>query len=139
MNRSLAVIAISLLILSTGTGFPEDPVSRIRISDSTAFEVYAFYDSQGLADHYGARIYTPICEGSKCYAVEIDMIWDLTGASLVGRNAVNRAGQQLGPAFRSGGPAPAFRWGFLGCGGLDGNPRAPAIRRFAFEILSKGI
>jgi hypothetical protein len=79
MNRSLAVIAISLLILSTGTGFPEDPVSRIRISDSTAFEVYAFYDSQGLADHYGARIYTPICEGSKCYAVEIDMIWDLTG------------------------------------------------------------
>jgi len=80
MIRSIGVIAAFLLFLSTSPKFPEDPITRISISDSTDFEVFALYDSLGLLDLYGARVYTPICEGNRCYAVEIDLYWDLTGS-----------------------------------------------------------
>ena len=79
MTRSLAAIAGLWVFLTAETQVAENPLTRISLSDSTTFAVYAMYDSLGLADVYGARVYTPICEGNKCYAVEMDMFWDLTG------------------------------------------------------------
>lgn len=82
MTRFFATIAVPLLFLLTNSKVPGDPVTYIPISDSLGFEVAASYDSAGLLDLYGARVYTPICEGGKCYAVEIDLYWDLSGRFL---------------------------------------------------------
>jgi hypothetical protein len=79
MTRFFGTIAVSILFLLTNSKVPGDPVTFVPISDSIGFEVRASYDSQGLLNLYGARVYTPVCEGGKCYAVEIDLYWDLSG------------------------------------------------------------
>lgn len=79
MTRSIAAIVIPFLLLFTNSTIPEEPITCIPLSDSLGFEVYASYDSLGSLDLYGARVNTPICEGGKCYAVEIDLYWDVSG------------------------------------------------------------
>lgn len=79
MTRFIGAIAVPFIFLLTNSKIPEDPITYISISDSLGFEVNAYLDSLGLVDQYGARVYTPICEGGKCYAVEIDLYWDLSG------------------------------------------------------------
>ncbi len=48
-------------------------------ADSLDIEIERLFDETGLPDGYKARVFTPICEEDKCYAVEIDFYWDLIG------------------------------------------------------------
>ncbi|MFC2112451.1 hypothetical protein ACFLTA_04210 [Bacteroidota bacterium] len=70
-----------MLFVSPGTSY-ENPVTRFTASDSVTIEFTAYYDSQGLLENYGSRVYTPVCEGDKCYAIEIDFYWDFIGRFL---------------------------------------------------------
>lgn len=54
-------------------------VTGILPTDSIEIDLQPVLDEKGLLDGYQARIFTPICEEDKCYAVEIDFFWDLMG------------------------------------------------------------
>lgn len=60
----------------------EHPFTTFNISDSILIEAHASLDHVGLIDAYTARIFTPVCEGKKCYAVELDFHWDPIGRFL---------------------------------------------------------
>lgn len=78
---TLLLYHILFTLLSTGRDQApgEEAQTAFFISDSIRIGAQASFDSKGLIDAYEARIFTPICEGKKCYAVEMDFHWDLIG------------------------------------------------------------
>lgn len=72
-------IFLILSFIWSSTISPEEPATHIIVSDSVKIEIHAYDDGKGLPYKYGARIYTPVCEGNKCYAIEIDIYWDCIG------------------------------------------------------------
>lgn len=75
----LSHILFSLFAVGFYQDGSEKGVTRFTVSDSISIEIYAHYDNHGLPDLYGTRTFTPVCEGKKCYAIEIDFYWDLLG------------------------------------------------------------
>lgn len=69
-------------IMGMASGPVLHKVSRQAASDSLSIELRPQLDSLGLLDIYGARVSTPVCEGSKCYTIEIKFYWDLIGRFL---------------------------------------------------------
>ncbi len=55
------------------------PATCFFVADSILTNVRAMYDQQGLPELYHARIFTPVCEVDKCYAIELELYWDLIG------------------------------------------------------------
>ena len=57
----------------------DPPAFEFLTQDSVEVAVYPLYDSEKRLDQYQARIFTPICEDTICYSVELDFYWDLLG------------------------------------------------------------
>lgn len=57
----------------------DQTVTSIIVADSVNIEIKALYDSDGLLNTYSARIFTPVCEVDKCYAIEAYFYWDAIG------------------------------------------------------------
>ncbi len=82
MISLIGYIFILVLYLSGQEKSHENPVTLFNVTESISAEVYACIDTLGLLEHFRARIYTPICEGTTCYPVELDVYWDLMGRFL---------------------------------------------------------
>ena len=52
------------------------------VADSSETVFYLHTDGNGLPDHYRSNVFTPVCEGTKCYAIEVLLYWDLAGRFL---------------------------------------------------------
>ncbi len=72
-------IGILMGIIGTATVADRSPGSYQVVSDSLVIEVQPHLDSLGLLEFYRAKVSTPVCEGSKCYTIEINFYWDLIG------------------------------------------------------------
>ncbi len=79
MKYLLGSILVSMMVIGTNLVSDDIPITSFTASDSVNIEVEAHYDSLGLLEIYSARISTPVCEGSKCYTIEIDFYWDCIG------------------------------------------------------------
>lgn len=75
----LGFILLFTLILGTKPLSEYTPLSDDPDRDSAKIEIQAQYDSLNILDSYSAHISTPVCEGSKCYTIEIIFHWDLIG------------------------------------------------------------
>lgn len=78
--KHLPGFILIFLVVTGASRFPADKSSRFNsASDSLKIQLQVKYDSLNLLDSYSAHISTPVCEGSKCYTVEINFHWDLIG------------------------------------------------------------
>lgn len=79
MKYLLGSILVYMVVIGT-TRVPDDnPINDFVASDTLKIEVQIYYDSLGLLDIYSGRVTTPVCEGNKCYTIEIDFYWDIIG------------------------------------------------------------
>ena len=67
-------IGILVGIIGTASVTEKSPGSYHAVSDSLIIEVQSHFDSLGLLEIYSGRVSTPVCEGSKCYTIEINFI-----------------------------------------------------------------
>lgn len=58
------------------------PATYITVADSVHIEIKTLLDSLGILDAYSARVFTPVCEVDKCYAIEVYFYWDAIGRFL---------------------------------------------------------
>jgi hypothetical protein len=72
-------IGILLGIIGSSSVADRSAGSYQAVSDSLIIELQPHLDSLGLLEIYSGRVSTPVCEGSKCYTVEIIFYWDLIG------------------------------------------------------------
>lgn len=79
MIRILAIIALSFIALQQNTGTHSRPAARFFVADSILTDVVALYDTNGMLQQYQARVFTPVCEVDKCYAIELELYWDPIG------------------------------------------------------------
>ena len=79
MKLLVGSIGILLGIIGSASVADRSPGSYHAVSDSLIIELQSHLDSLGLLEIYSARVSTPVCEGSKCYTVEIIFYWDLIG------------------------------------------------------------
>ena len=79
MKYLLGSIFVYLLVFGTSRVPDDKPENFNSASDSLKIQLQVKNDSLGLLDGYMGRISTPVCEGSKCYTIEINFYWDLIG------------------------------------------------------------
>ncbi len=79
MIRSIGLIIISIVFISSNRKSHKHPSLYFVVADSINISVSEIYDSLDLLESYTARIATLVCEVDKCYAIEIDFYWDLIG------------------------------------------------------------
>jgi hypothetical protein len=79
MLRLVALISLTLFSLQEGTRMGNEPAASFFVADSLKTEVIAQYDQQGVLQQYHARVFTPVCEVDKCYAIELNIYWDPIG------------------------------------------------------------
>lgn len=79
MKLVLWHILICLFSFGSHQGGCEEWPANFTVADFINIPIKGYYDSLGLIDLYGARVYTPVCEGKKCYSIEIDLYWDVLG------------------------------------------------------------
>jgi hypothetical protein len=72
-------IGILVWIIGTASVADRSPGSYQAVSDSLIIELQPHFDSLGLLEIYCGKVSTPVCEGSKCYTIEILFYWDLIG------------------------------------------------------------
>ena len=79
MIRTIGFILVSIIFIESISISHENPLTHFTVSDSVNIEVNAYDDSLGLLESYSASVFTPVCEGDKCYAIEIIFYWDFIG------------------------------------------------------------
>ena len=79
MKLLVGIIGILVGIIGTASFADRSPSSHYAVSDTLIIELQPHFDSLGLLEIYSGRVSTPVCEGSKCYTVEINFYWDLIG------------------------------------------------------------
>ena len=72
-------IGFLLGIMGMTSAADPSPGSHQAVSDSLIIQLQSHLDSQGLLEIYSGRVSTPVCEGSKCYTIQILFYWDLIG------------------------------------------------------------
>jgi len=75
----LGFILIYLVVTGTSRVPDDQPGNFNSAADSLKIQVQVKNDSLHLLDGYMGHISTPVCEGSKCYTIEINFYWDLIG------------------------------------------------------------
>ena len=75
------MLSMILHLLLSGFRFSQnqEPAFRFLTKDSVEVEVFGMFDAENTIEGYSARVFTPICEDSVCYAVELDFYWDVLG------------------------------------------------------------
>lgn len=79
MIRAIVLVIITTCFIAQKTRTLDDPIAHITVSDSLTIDLKSQYDSLGILDKYVARVFTPVCEVDKCYAIQVDFYWDVTG------------------------------------------------------------
>lgn len=79
MKHLPGFIFVCLLVVGTSRVPKDQPGNFNSASDSLKIQLQVKNDSLNLLDAYMGRISTPVCEGSKCYTIEISFHWDLIG------------------------------------------------------------
>jgi len=79
MIRVFVFVLISTLFFEINSKTNDTPITHFTVADTIQTGVNAIYDSIGLLNSYTARVFTPVCEVDKCYAIEINFYWDLIG------------------------------------------------------------
>ena len=67
------------MIICSQSKFDDQAACSIDVADTIQTAIYVKLDSLGIPECYHARIFTPVCETERCYAIEIDFYWDLIG------------------------------------------------------------
>ena len=78
MRTIIYGIVFTMLFGSKGH-ITDSPVTSFFVSDTLEIELYTIYDSLGVPDKYMACVESPVCEIDKCYAIELQVYWDLIG------------------------------------------------------------
>ncbi len=79
MIRAIVLVIITACFIALKTRTHDDPIAYFTVSDSLKIDLKSQYDSLGILDKYMARVFTPVCEVDKCYAIQVDFYWDVTG------------------------------------------------------------
>lgn len=79
MIRAIVLVIITACFIALKTRTHDDPIAQFVVADSIKIDLEAIYDSLGMVDQYHARVFTPVCEVDKCYAIEADFYWDAVG------------------------------------------------------------
>jgi hypothetical protein len=79
MIRAIVLVVITACFIALKTRTHDHPITQFTVADSIKIDVQAIYDSLGILDKYHARVFTPVCEVDKCYAIEADFYWDAVG------------------------------------------------------------
>lgn len=69
----------SVLLIGLGDQGKRTPAAKIFVADTIPALIYPVFDGNGILEQYKASIFTPVCEVERCYAIEIDLYWDLIG------------------------------------------------------------
>ncbi len=75
----LFCVLISVYFLVGPSKIPDHPATSFIVADTILTQIYLKTDDQGIPDRYRARIFTPVCETERCYAIELDLQWNLIG------------------------------------------------------------
>jgi hypothetical protein len=79
MIRVIVLVVITACFIALKTRTHDHPIAQFVVADSIKIDLEAIYDSLGMVDQYHARVFTPVCEVDKCYAIEADFYWDAVG------------------------------------------------------------
>jgi hypothetical protein len=79
MIRLLLILLFGIFLFGSDEKYQERPISTFVVADTISASLHVKRDSAGLPDGYEARIFTPVCETERCYAIEIILHWDLIG------------------------------------------------------------
>jgi hypothetical protein len=79
MIRAIVLVVITACFIALKTRTHDHPITQFTVADSIKIDVQPIYDSLGILDQYHARVFTPVCEVDKCYAIEADFYWDAVG------------------------------------------------------------
>lgn len=79
MRTPLACLLILIHCVSYTQSVDKVHAASFIVSDSLSTVLFAHFDEQGVLDRYSSRVFTPVCEGTKCYAIEVDLYWDCIG------------------------------------------------------------
>lgn len=82
MIRVVSFIVGLLAMVGSQRKFDEQAACSFIVADTIETTIYLKFDSLGIPDSYNTRIFTPVCETERCYAIEIDFYWDLIGRFL---------------------------------------------------------
>lgn len=82
MSRILAFVVLAIFSAPQDGYDGQKPSAIFYVADSITTDVFALYDQQGLLQQYHARVFTPVCEIDKCYAIRLDVYWDPIGRYL---------------------------------------------------------
>ncbi|MDZ7604336.1 MAG: hypothetical protein U5K79_01840 [Cyclobacteriaceae bacterium] len=79
MIRAIVLVVITACFIALKPPTHDYPIAHFTVADSIKIDIEAINDSLEILDKYHARIFTPVCEVDKCYAIEADFYWDLIG------------------------------------------------------------
>jgi len=84
LNSSVMIALIAIIILlasSFDTRFvnKSEPAFHFLTEDSIDIEVIALFEHDSVLSGYKAYVFSPVCEDTTCYPVELEFYWDVLG------------------------------------------------------------